>query len=115
MHEELHPCPCCKLPTLEWRNAFDVCVVCFWEDDSQDDPHADEVWHGPNEDYSLTRARENFADHLHMYDDGRAISQVEFPSAGRIRLLEYVKSVLENPETLDKGRVAELIEGWYDR
>lgn len=37
-----------------------VCHVCFWEDDGQDDPSADEVWGGPNGDLSLTQARANF-------------------------------------------------------
>ncbi|HEY3834877.1 MAG TPA: CPCC family cysteine-rich protein [Acidimicrobiia bacterium] len=39
---------------------FDICSVCFWHDDGQDDPHADEVWEGPNDDLSLTQARENY-------------------------------------------------------
>jgi hypothetical protein len=104
-------CPCRKLPTLERRNTFEVCVVCFWEDDSQDDPHADEVWGGPNGDYSLTRARNNFASHFHMYDAGKAISQVEFPSAARKRLLEYVQS---SPTPINGAELATLIEDWYE-
>jgi hypothetical protein len=35
--------------------------VCFWHDDGQDDPHADEVWGGPNKGLSLTAARRSFA------------------------------------------------------
>lgn len=37
-----------------------MCILCEWEDDCQDDPHADEVWDGSNGDYSLTGARLNF-------------------------------------------------------
>ena len=35
--------------------------VCFWEDDGQDDHHADEVRGGPNYTLSLTEARANYA------------------------------------------------------
>lgn len=30
-------CPGCGFPTLAGRNNFDVCAVCAWEDDGQDD------------------------------------------------------------------------------
>lgn len=53
-------CPCCGYPTLDERAAYDICVLCNWEDDGQDDPNADEVWGGPNAGYSLTEARKNF-------------------------------------------------------
>ena len=37
------PCPCCGFVTLPERGADDICPVCFWEDDGQDDHDADEV------------------------------------------------------------------------
>jgi hypothetical protein len=61
-------CPCCGYPTLVGRNHFDICELCKWEDDGQDDPYAAEVWGGPNHRYSLTQARRNFEDHLNQYD-----------------------------------------------
>lgn len=61
-------CPCCGYPTLPERGSYDICELCDWEDDGQDDPYADEAWGGPNGKYSLTEARENFARHLSMYD-----------------------------------------------
>jgi Cysteine-rich CPCC len=51
-------CPCCGYLTLMERGAFETCPVCWWEDDGQDDPHADEP-SGPNH-LTLTKARENF-------------------------------------------------------
>lgn len=63
-------CPCCGLPTLPERGGYEICVVCFWEDDGQDDPHAEEVWGGPNHHYSLSAARANFASYLTMYAPG---------------------------------------------
>jgi hypothetical protein len=47
--------------TLEERGGFEICGVCFWEDDGQDDPDADVVLGGPNGALSLTQARQNFA------------------------------------------------------
>ena len=51
-------CPCCKYPTLSEVGGYEICDICSWEDDGQDDPHADEG-SGPN-GISLTEARENF-------------------------------------------------------
>ena len=42
------------------RAEDEICKVCFWHDDGQDDPNADEVWGGPNKDLSLAQARDNF-------------------------------------------------------
>src|SRR6185503_8797643 len=57
-------------PTLSDRQAYELCALCNWEDDGQDDPHADEVWGGPNKDYSLTEARTNFRKDLIMFRPG---------------------------------------------
>ncbi|MEO8182584.1 MAG: GNAT family N-acetyltransferase [Deltaproteobacteria bacterium] len=32
-----HSCPCCQYLTLDERGAYEVCAVCFWEDDGQDE------------------------------------------------------------------------------
>lgn len=53
-------CPCCGCNTLGERSAYEICPVCFWEDDGQDDQNADEVWGGPNGALSLTDARTNY-------------------------------------------------------
>ena len=53
-------CPCCRFVTLHDRGGDDICGVCFWEDDGQDDHDADEVRGGPNGRLSLGQARENF-------------------------------------------------------
>ncbi|MCD0482141.1 hydrolase [Streptacidiphilus sp. ASG 303] len=53
-------CPCCRFITLTERGAFEICEVCFWEDDGQDDHDADQVRGGPNHDLSLRQARRNF-------------------------------------------------------
>jgi cysteine-rich CPCC protein len=53
-------CPVCGYPTHLERGGFDICHLCNWEDDGQDDPAADEVKGGSNGDFSLREARENF-------------------------------------------------------
>ncbi|WP_179489102.1 CPCC family cysteine-rich protein [Granulicella arctica] len=53
-------CPCCNCKTLAKRGSFEICPVCFWEDDGQDNHDADEVHGGPNGALTLTEARQNF-------------------------------------------------------
>lgn len=89
-------CPCCGFPTLEQRTIFDICELCNWEDDGQDDLNADEVWGGPNGDYSLTEARRNFKENFIMYRDKRNIlKQTE-------KELETKKSLISAFVELDK-------------
>jgi tRNA threonylcarbamoyladenosine biosynthesis protein TsaE len=56
-----YACPCCGNLTLPERGGFDICPVCFWEDDGQDEADADVVRGGPNGMLSLTAARANYA------------------------------------------------------
>jgi hypothetical protein len=53
-------CPCCGYKTLDERGGFDICEVCFWEDDGQDDHDAGIIRGGPNGSLSLTQARANY-------------------------------------------------------
>jgi len=53
-------CPCCFCKTLSERGEFEICAVCFWEDDGQDEYDADVVRGGPNGALSLTQARANY-------------------------------------------------------
>lgn len=62
-----YSCPCCGYPTLPSRAGNDICELCDWEDDGQDDSSSDEVRGGPNGQYSLTEARENFKAYGAMY------------------------------------------------
>lgn len=50
------------MQTLHERNACEICPVCFWEDDGQDDGDADLIRGGPNGPLSLTQARKNYRD-----------------------------------------------------
>ena len=53
-------CPCCRYKTLKERGGFNICPVCFWEDDGQDDQDVDVIRGGPNGSLSLSQARSNF-------------------------------------------------------
>jgi Cysteine-rich CPCC len=59
--EKKERCPCCKFKTLYERAADEICPVCFWHDDGQNESEAEEVWGGPNHDLSLRQAQRNFA------------------------------------------------------
>ncbi|MFF3201014.1 CPCC family cysteine-rich protein [Streptomyces sp. NPDC002962] len=70
-------CPCCGFLTLDQRAGFEICPVCFWEDDGQDDDDADRVRGGPNGRLSLTEARRNFR--VLGASDGRRAKFVRAP------------------------------------
>lgn len=61
--QKTYRCPCCHFRTLHGRGGFEMCPVCWWEDDGQDDHDADVMRGGPNGTLSLTQARKNFAVH----------------------------------------------------
>lgn len=73
-----HRCPCCGYRTLSERGGFEMCQVCYWEDDGQDDHDAEEVRGGPNGVLSLTVARENFR--IHRASDPKFVSNVRPPT-----------------------------------
>jgi hypothetical protein len=58
--EKTFRCPCCKFKTLHGRGHYEICSVCFWEDDGQDEHDGEEVRGGPNYDLSLRMAQTNF-------------------------------------------------------
>lgn len=56
--EGTHQCPCCDYYTLTGRAGFEVCPICYWEDDGQDLGELDVV-SGRNH-ITLRQARKNF-------------------------------------------------------
>ena len=70
--------PVLRLPDDRRARRYEICSLCAWEDDGQDDTAhrpagyhdyfgPDDVAGGPNHDYSLTEARANFAVNLTSY------------------------------------------------
>lgn len=82
-----HACPCCGCRTLDERGMYDICPVCFWEDDGQDDHDADAVRGGPNGPLSLAAARANYAAsgacEAAMLENVRPPTAEERPNPGR--------------------------------
>jgi hypothetical protein len=58
--EHFYTCPCCAHPTLGARGTYEICDVCDWEDDGQDDHDSWVVRGGPNGSLSLDEARARF-------------------------------------------------------
>ncbi|ATQ76845.1 hypothetical protein CR152_21705 [Massilia violaceinigra] len=54
--EAMVACPCCGYRSLQERGAYDICHVCFWEDDGTTDS---ERISGPNH-MTLGEAQRNF-------------------------------------------------------
>lgn len=90
-------CPGCGYPTLGERGGYEICEVCHWEDDNQDDKEADEVWGGPNGDLSLTENRINI---------GRALIGIADSMKSEINLdASYVLKAVEH----FNGKIEELV------
>jgi hypothetical protein len=68
-------CPCCRYLTMPYPHSFEICPVCGWQDDGQNDQDADEVKGGPNGLLSLSEARRNYL----------ALGVVDMQSASNVR------------------------------
>lgn len=58
--EDLYTCPCCGHAELGERGGYEICGVCGWEDDGQDDHDSATIRGGPNGRLSLDDARSAF-------------------------------------------------------
>ena len=64
MTSTAHQCPCCGYRTLHARGDYEICPVCFWEDDDEAETYgidAPERPQGPNR-VQLWQARTNYLD-----------------------------------------------------
>ena len=53
-----YQCPCCGYYTFDEPNSFEICDVCFWQDDGVQADNPDYLG-GPNH-ISLNQARQNY-------------------------------------------------------
>ena len=70
-------CPCCGYRTLALPENLELCQVCWWQDDGQDDRDADQIRRTVNGNLSLSEGRRNFQD-LRAADP-RFVSHVRMP------------------------------------
>jgi hypothetical protein len=103
------------MPTLGERGGFEICEICFWEDDGQDSDDADIVRGGPNHDYSLTEARNNFQKYFAMYrpSDKRAFEREQKKKPKKEKLYKaYQEAIQSNSEEL--WNIALKLENYYE-
>lgn len=105
--EMLESCPCCGRKTLGERAGYEICRVCWWEDDGQDNSTASQVLGGPNGATSLTKARANFL--LHGIFDPKRTDLIEKKDPPEKYLVGRVFE-LDNGASI----VAEPGAGWRD-
>lgn len=76
-------CYCCGYKTLDSNSRYDVCPVCFWEDDAVQNANPD-YFGGANE-MSLNEAKKNFdlfgAVDIHFLSEVRNPYLSEFPTS----------------------------------
>lgn len=83
-----HTCPCCGYPLLNSRGDFEICPLCWWEDDGYDDdalgrPGDLDRLSSPNHT-TLRQARQNFEEHLKSTPiEDRIIPGINDPTALR--------------------------------
>jgi hypothetical protein len=55
----MQTCPCCGYNTLSERGAYEICPICFWEDDAIQENDLD--MEGGANKVSLRQGQRNFA------------------------------------------------------
>jgi hypothetical protein len=105
-------CPCCGYPTIDERNCFEICLLCSWEDDGQDDADADDVLGGPNGEYSLTNARSNFEQYLVMYSPEKDL-RISGPDTVEARTIKKQLIAIFD-QMMTRPNAAELTDLWRE-
>lgn len=96
-------CPVCGYLTLEERDSFDICAICFWEDDGIDDFEVNND-SGPNQ-MTLKEGREIFQ---------KAKRRLLIATLGDDNLIETLKNKFINLDNsidqrnLDKSEIIRL-------
>lgn len=103
-------CPCCGYPLLNERAAFEICPLCWWEDDGLDDADGDpgdlDRISGPNHE-TLRQAREHFEEHcVTEVRGGRIIRGMNDPEA-----VENNRTIVWALDALVEAPDAAAVEG----
>jgi len=98
-------CPCCGFLTLESKAILELCDICYWEDDGQDNHNADFLIGGPNLSYTLSESRANFENDGTMYDrdkDKESFWLHTRKNNFKINLIKEFYEVLSNPKKFNQ-------------
>ena len=101
-------CPSCGYPTLDERNAWEICAICFWEDDGQDDQDADKVYGGPNYDYSLTAHRLEWDRNL------KELKKDNSETAGHFRKIDELIKLDQESNISEIMNLVAKVSEWFD-
>ena len=91
-------CPVCGFYSLGERNSWEICGICYWEDDGQDEYNKEEVKGGPNGKHSLESYRTSFYTAIDKSKISRAKS-----------LIRKFHKLIKNQEQVDKTEISNLI------
>lgn len=110
-----YACPCCRVLTLPERGGYDICPVCFWEDDGQDDHDAAAVRAGSNYELSLEAARRNYAAFGACDERSKQHVRVALPeelrdAGNRVMELPYLRLKEEGGRLVLRVNDAELLD-----
>ncbi|MDC8003872.1 CPCC family cysteine-rich protein [Aureisphaera galaxeae] len=98
---KLTTCPGCGFPTFTEDWFHEICGVCNWQNDGQDDPHADEVWGGPNYKLSLTENRLNICRTLE--EKSKALNGVAMQDPNEI--MDVLKAHQKRMDSFDDDKM----------
>ncbi len=101
-------CPCCGYPTIDERGNYEICNLCNWEDDGQDDEDSFKALGGPNGSYSLDQARENFIKYRIMYSPDNNTTITGRDSKQRESLKNELISIFEKMLTENTTNIPNL-------
>jgi hypothetical protein len=87
---------------------YDICDLCDWEDDGQDDENASIVSGGPNSGYSLEQARTNFQKYKTMYSPDNNTTIFDGDSDLRVSLKNELIGVFEKMLSLGSSKTNSL-------
>lgn len=104
-------CPSCGYPTLGDRGCYEICTLCGWEDDGQDDENADEVWGGPNQELSLNDSRFLFETNK-KFNWAESAREKRFASV-RIRIIDCFERMLVEADPVKRAAISEELPALY--
>ena len=90
-------CPCCGYDTLKRRGFFEICILCWWEDDGTDEKRLKNIPRRANKGYSLSEAKENFRKYLVKYRP----SDTRFSKQTQKKIVDAKRKIIAIYEELD--------------